>query len=82
MTFLYTFQALCQAATAYFTLRNKLAFFDIEERVDARLDKMEKERARLRLIATQETQAQADLVINEITEEKRKFAALKKEFNL
>ncbi len=82
MTFLATLQAALQAATAYFTLRNKLAFWDIEEKVDSRLDAMDKKRSSLRLIASPEAQAQADNIQSEIIEEKRKFAALKKEFNL
>lgn len=82
MNFLATLQAFFQAATAYFTLKNKLAFWDIEEKVDARLDKMDKERESLRLIATQESQKKADDLVLEIIEEKRKLAALKKDFNL
>lgn len=82
MTFLATLQAFFQAATAYFNLKNKLAFWDIEEKVDSRLDKMDKQRESLRLIATQEAQSQASNILMEIIEEKKKFAALKKEFNL
>lgn len=82
MNFLATLQAFFQAATAYFTLKNKLAFWDIEEKVDSRLDKMDKQRESLRLIATQEAQAQASNILLEIIEEKKKLAALKKDFNL
>lgn len=82
MTFLATLQAFFQAATAYFNLKNKLAFWDIEEKVDSRLDKMDKQRESLRLIATQEAQSQASNILLEIIEEKKKFTALKKDFNL
>lgn len=82
MSFLATLQALFQAATAYFVLRNKLAFWDVEEKVDSRVDKLEIKRKALRLKATQESQAEAEEVMSEIVEEKRKLAALKKEFNL
>lgn len=82
MSFLATLQALFQAATAYFVLRNKLAFWDIEEKVDGRLDKMDTERAKLRLKPDANSQKQADDLVNEIIEEKEKFKNLKKEFNL
>lgn len=82
MTILATLQALFQAATAYFVLRNKLAFWDIEEKVDSRLDKMDAERAKLRLKPDANSQKQADDLVNEIIEEKEKFKNLKKEFNL
>jgi len=82
MTFLAALQAFLQAATAYFNLKNKLAFWDIEEKIDARLDKMDAERKKQRLIATQAAQSNADSITNEIAEEKRKFANLKKEFDI
>lgn len=82
MTILATLQALFQAATAYFVLRNKLAFWDIEEKVDIRLDALDKKRKALRLTATQEAQIQAEAITSEIIEEKRKLVAIKKEFNL
>lgn len=82
MTFLATLQAFFRAATAYFTLKNKLAFWDIEEKVDGRLDKMDAERAKLRLKPDADSQSKADNLVSEIIEEKRKFTALKKEFNL
>jgi len=78
--FLSTLQALCQAATAYFILKNKLAFWDIEDKVDDRENKLEKRRAALRLIATQDAQSEADDITTQIAEEKRKFNAIKKEF--
>lgn len=82
MSFLATLQALFQAATAYFVLRNKLAFWDIQEKVDGRLDKMDAERAKLRLKPDADSQAKADSLVSEMIEEKRKLANLKKEFNL
>ncbi len=82
MTFLATLQAFFQAATAYFNLKNKLAFWDIEEKVDARLDSMDKKREKLRLKADASSQKQADDLLTEMAEEKRKFATLKKEYNL
>lgn len=82
MTFLATLQAFFQAATAYFNLKNKLAFWDIEEKVDSRLDKMDKQREGLRLKPDITSQKLADNLVNEIIEEKEKFKNLKKEFNL
>lgn len=82
MTFLATLQAFFQAATAYFVMRNKLAFWDVEEKVDSRLDALDKKRKALRLTGSQDSQMSADQLMEEIAEEKRKFANLKKEFNL
>lgn len=82
MTFLATLQVFFQAATAYFNLKNKLAFWDIEEKVDSRLDKMDKQREGLRLKPDITSQKLADNLVNEIIEEKEKFKNLKKEFNL
>lgn len=82
MSFLATLQALFQAATAYFVLRNKLAFWDVQEKVDSRIDKMDTERAKLRLMPSADAQAKADNLVSEMIEEKRKLANLKKQFDL
>ena len=81
MTFLSILTAFFQAATAYFNLKSKTAYFDLLEKFDSRLDKLDKERQLARSKATQESQAKAEELLKEIIEEKKKLAEIKKEFN-
>lgn len=81
MTFFSILTSFLQAATAYFNLKSKTAYFDLLETFDKRLDKLDNQRKTLRQQATQESQAAADDVLNEIIEEKKKLAEIKKEFN-
>lgn len=81
MTFFSILTAFLQAATAYFSLKSKTAYFDLLETFDKRLDKLDAKRQSLRQQATQEAQASAEEVLAEIIEEKKKLAEIKKEFS-
>lgn len=81
MTFLFTLTAFFQAATAYFSLKSKTAYFDLLEKFDSRLDKLDKARQIARSTATQESQAKAEEILKEIIEEQKKLAEIKKEFS-
>jgi hypothetical protein len=81
MTFFSILTAFLQAATAYFSLKSKTAYFDLLETFDKRLDKLDNKRQLLRSKADQESQAAADDVMSEIIEEKKKLAEIKKEFS-
>lgn len=81
MTFLSTLTAFFQAATSYFNLKSKTAYYDLLETFDKRLDKLDNQRKVLRQKADQESQAAAEDVLQEIIEEKKKLAEIKKEFS-
>lgn len=81
MTFLSTLTAFFQAATSYFSLKSKTAYFDLLETFDKRLDKLDSKRQSLRQKATQDAQAEAENILAEIIEEKKKLAEIKKQFN-
>jgi DNA-binding transcriptional regulator YbjK len=81
MTFLSTLKAFFQAITQYYTLKNKTAYFDLLETFDKRLDKLDNQRQIARSKATQEAQAEAETLLAEIIEEKKKLAEIKKEFS-
>lgn len=81
MTFLSTLTAFFQAATSYFNLKNKTAYFDLLEIYDKRLDSLDKKRQAARSKATPESQALAEEILSEIVEEKKKLAEIKKEFS-
>lgn len=80
MTFLSILTSFLQAATAFFNLKAKTAYYEILEKFDSRLDKLDNRRKTLRQQATQEAQAAAEDVLQEIIEEKKKLAEIKKEF--
>lgn len=81
MTFLSTLTAFFQAITQYYTLKNKTVYFDLLETFDKRLDKLDNQRQIARSKATQEAQAEAETLLAEIIEEKKKLAEIKKEFS-
>ena len=81
MTFLSTLTAFFQAATSYFNLKNKTAYFDLLETYDKRLDSLDKKRQAARSKASQDGQAEAETILAEIIEEKKKLAEIKKEFS-
>lgn len=81
MTFFSILTAFLQAATAYFSLKSKTAYFDLLETFDKRLDKLDKQRQAARSNATTESQALAEEIMSEIIEEKKKLAEIKKEFS-
>ena len=80
MTFLATLTAFLQAATAYFNLKNKTAYYDLLEKFDSRLDKLDKARQIARSKATQESQAEAESIVEEIKEEKKKQKLIIEQF--
>ena len=81
MTFLSILTAFFQAVTSYFNLKSKTAYYDLLEKSDSRLDKLDKERQIARSKATPESQARAEEILSEIIEEKKKLAEIKKEFS-
>lgn len=78
MTIFAAITAFLQAATAYFNLKAKTAYFDILEKFDSRLDKLDKQREGYRSQPNQDAQKRADDILDEIIEEKRKLEELKK----
>ena len=74
-------QSFFQAATAYLNLKTKTAYFDILEKFDSRLDKLDNKRQTLRSKADNISQSAAEDVMAEIIEEKKKLAEIKKEFS-
>lgn len=80
MTIFAALQALFQAATEYLRLKNQTVYFDLLEKFDSRLDKLDKERQVARSKATTESQSRAEEIISEIVEEKKKLAEIKKFF--
>jgi hypothetical protein len=81
MTIFAALQALFQAATEYFRLKNQTVYFDLLEKFDSRLDKLEEQRQLLRGKADSVNQSKADDIMSEIVEEKKKLAETKKFFN-
>ena len=72
MTFFSILTSFLQAATAYFNLKSKTAYFDLLETFDKRLDKLDNQRQHLRSKADQESQVAADEISLEIEEEQKK----------
>lgn len=70
-----------EAVIQYLRLKNQTVYFDLLEKFDSRLDKLDKMRQSARSKASTESQAQADEILSEIVEEKRKLAEIKKFFN-
>lgn len=80
MTIFAILQAFLEAATEFLRLRNKTVYFDLLEKFDSRLDKLDKNRQIARSKATTESQALAEDIMSEIIEEKKKLAEIKKFF--
>ena len=80
MTIFAALQALFQAATEFLRLKNKTVYFDLLEKFDLRLDKLEEQRQVARSKATTESQSRAEEIVSEIVEEKKKLAEIKKFF--
>lgn len=70
-----------EAVIQYLRLKNQTVYFDLLEKFDSRLDKLDKQRQAARSKETTESQSQADEILSEIVEEKRKLAEIKKTFN-
>ncbi len=72
MTFFSILTAFLQAATAYFSLKSKTAYFDLLETFDKRLDKLDAKRQSLRRKLDSQSQDEADEISLEIEEEQKK----------
>lgn len=70
-----------EAVIQYLRLKNQTVYFDLLEKFDSRLDKLDKMRQTARTKATTESQNQAEEIVSEIVEEKKKLAEIKKFFN-
>lgn len=70
-----------EALIQYLRLKNQTVYFDLLEKFDSRLDKLDKMRQTARTKATTESQNQAEEILSEIVEEKKKLAEIKKFFN-
>jgi hypothetical protein len=81
MTIFALIQSFLEAVTQYLKLKNQTAYFDILEKFDSRLDKLDKMRQTARTKPTTEGQNQAEEILSEIVEEKKKLAEFKKTFN-
>lgn len=74
-------QSFLQAATEYLRLKNKTVYFDLLEKFDSRLDKLDNKRKILRSKTDTNSQSAAEDIVSEIIEEKKKLAEIKKLFN-
>lgn len=70
-----------EALIQYLRLKNQTVYFDLLEKFDLRLDKLDKTRQTLRGKADSQSQSAAEEIVSEIVEEKRKLAEIKKTFN-
>jgi hypothetical protein len=81
-----TLNLLIQLAIQYLRMRcenlalqNKTYFFDILDKFDARIDKLDAQREKLRKSPSPADQDQAEKLFNEILEEKKKMSLWQKE---
>lgn len=81
MTTLTTLNLLLELGTQYLRLKIKTSTFDILEKFDARMDKLDQKRQKLRAQNSSAAQKEADEVLAEIVEEKKKFAIWKQELD-
>ena len=81
MTIFALIQSFLEVVTQYFRLKNQTVYFDLLEKFDSRLDKLEEQRQIARSKSTTESQSRAEDIVSEIVEEKRKLAEFKKTFN-
>ncbi len=70
-----------EALIQYLRLKNQTVYFDLLEKFDLRLDKLDKQRQTLRNKADTASQSAAEEIVSEIAEEKKKLAEIKKTFN-
>jgi hypothetical protein len=73
MTLLTTLNLLLELAVQYLRLKIKTSTYDIIEKFDARLDKLDQKRQKLRAANNSAAQKEADEVLAEIIEEKKKL---------
>ena len=72
MNFLTTINLLLELAVQYLRLKIKTSTYDILEKFDARLDKLDQQREKLRKSTNSEDQKRADKILDEILEEQKK----------
>lgn len=73
MNILTTFNLLLELGVQYLRLKIKTSTFDILDKFDARIDKLDKEREGLRKSTNSADQDRADKMLDEILEEKKKM---------
>lgn len=72
MNILTTLNLLLELAVQYLRLKIKTSTYDILEKFDARLDKLDQQREKLRKSTNSEDQKRADKILDEILEEQKK----------
>lgn len=72
MNIITTFNLLLELGVQYLRLKIKTSTFDILDKFDARIDKLDKERERLRASKNSIDQDRADKMLDEIMEEQKK----------
>ena len=82
MNILMTLNLLLELAVQYLRLKIKTSTYDILEKFDARMDKLDKIREKLRAQNNSSAQKDADEILNEIIEEKKKLALFLKDQKL
>lgn len=73
MNILTTFNLLLELGVQYLRLKIKTSTFDILDKFDDRIDKLDKEREGLRKSTNSADQDRADKMLDEILEEKKKM---------
>lgn len=77
-----TLNLLLELAVQYLRLKIKTSTYDILEKFDARMDKLDKIREKLRAQNNSSAQKDADEILNEIIEEKKKLTLFLKDQKL
>ncbi len=72
MNIITTFNLLLELGVQYLRLKIKTSTFDILDKFDARIDKLDKEREKLRAAKNSVDQDRADKILDEIMEEQKK----------
>lgn len=72
MSILTTLNLLLELSVQYLRLKIKTSTYDILEKFDARLDKLDQQREKLRKSTNSEDQKRADKILDEILEEQKK----------
>ncbi len=78
---LTTLNLLLELCVQYLKLRIKNTTLDTLDKFDARIDKLDERRRKLRGENNSATQKEADLILDEIVEEKKKFKIYKEQLN-
>lgn len=81
MTLLGTFNLLLELGIQYLRLKIKTSTFDILDKFDARIDKLDAQREKFRKSTNTLDQERADKMMNEILEEKKKLSIWKQELD-